>query len=220
MPDSNGPRPVPLVPLAMPMPMIASLRCARAPGAPESRRSRSPPARDRLAGGKVAAVELDGVARARLERRHVGHAARAGRGCAGGSRRGRGRSSRRPVEQPLHRERALRIAGAAHRHGRHLVGLDDRHVEAVGRQHVRSGQRGRRVVGQVDALRRIGALVVDQRAADAEEPPVGVEARSPGPSTGRAPGSRRGSARAGPRPISPARPSERAQAAATTTSSG
>ncbi len=82
---------------------------------------------------------------------------------------------RDPVEQPLHGEGAFRIAGAAHRHGGDLVGLDDAHVELIGRQDVGAGHAGRSVVGQVDALRGIGAFVVDHRAAHAEQPAVGVE---------------------------------------------
>ena len=110
-----------------------------------------------------------------LERRHVGHLL--------------GRNEIAPphlgaveiellgdaVEQPLHAEGGFRIASAAHRHGGHLVGLDHEHLELVGRQQVGAGQAGRRVVGQVDALRRIGALVVDHPAAHAEQAPVAVE---------------------------------------------
>ena len=131
--------------------------------------------RELLTGREVAAVERDAGARARLQRRGVGHLV--GRhqiaaphlGAVERKRVGDG------VEHALHRERALGIAGAAHRHGRDLVGLDHLHVELVGRQDVGTRQRRRRVERQVDALRRVGALVVDHAAAHAEQPAVVVE---------------------------------------------
>ena len=129
----------------------------------------------RLALGEVAAVVFYRRAGARLHRRRVGHGRRRDQIAppdlgpvetyAGGG----------DIEQPLDGERALRIAGAPDRHGRHLVGLDRDHSQRIARHLVGTRQGGRRVVGDVDALRRVGTLVVEQRAAHAEDRTLAVE---------------------------------------------
>ena len=131
--------------------------------------------RHALTAEKVAAVEGDRRAGAGLERRDIGHLLRRHEIAAPHLRAVEAELVRDAVEQALHRECAFRIAGAAHRHGGDLVGLGHAHVELIGRQHVGTGQRGRGVVRQVDALRRVGAFVVDHLAAHAEEAAVVVE---------------------------------------------
>ncbi len=76
--------------------------------------------------------------------------------------------ARQLVEQALHDERGLRIAGAAHRRDRCLVGDGDRDLHRECRHHVGAAQRRRRVVRQVHVLQRIGAEVVQQAPAQAE----------------------------------------------------
>ena len=93
--------------------------------------------------GKVAAVEGDRRAGARLERRDIGHFFRRHEVTAAHICAVEVKLVGDAVEQAFHREGAFRIAGAAHRHGGDLVGLDDTHVELKGRQHVGSGQRRR-----------------------------------------------------------------------------
>ena len=95
--------------------------------------------RNLLAFGKVAAVERDRRARARLQRRGVGNFL--GRHEIAAPHLGaiEIKFAGDPVEHALHRKCALRVAGAAHRHGRHLVGFDDLHRQVVGRQDVGAG---------------------------------------------------------------------------------
>ena len=135
---------------------------------------------DRVEGGalvarEIAAIERDRRAGAGLERKHIRHLFRRHEIAPANLGAIELKLVGDAVEQAFHREGAFRIAGAAHRHGGDLVGLDDTHVELKGRQHVGSGQRRRRVVGKVDALRRVGAFVVDQLAAHGEQAAVVVE---------------------------------------------
>src|ERR1019366_10417852 len=81
---------------------------------------------------------------------------------------------RYPVERALHSEGTLRIAGAAHRGGRYLIGRYRMDQHVVGGQHIRTGERRRRIVSDVDALRRIGALIVKQVTARAEQASVAI----------------------------------------------
>ena len=117
----------------------------------------------------VAAVEHDGESAARFELRAVGHLRRRNQVAAPHLGAVELELARHAVEQALHHEHALRMAGAAHRRHRHLVGEREPDVHAVGRQlvaerHVLGG-----VVRQVDTARRVGAVIVYQRAADAEQ---------------------------------------------------
>ncbi len=77
-----------------------------------------------------------------------------------------------PIEAALHCESALRIAGSAHRRGRDLVGRDCDDLQVVGRQHVGAGKGSGRIVRDVDALRGVGALVVDEASPYAEQASV------------------------------------------------
>ncbi len=131
--------------------------------------------RDPLVGREVAAVERDRRAGAGLERKHVRHSFRRHQVAAADLGAVEAELIGDAVEQALHREGGFRIAGAAHRHGGDLVGLDHAYVERIGRQQVGAREPGRRVVREVDALRRIGAFVVDHLSAHAEEPSVVVE---------------------------------------------
>ncbi len=82
----------------------------------------------RLAGRIVAAVVLHGGAGARLERLGVGHLL--GRDEIAAAQLGavEAELARHAIHHPLHREGGLRIAGAADRGDRRLVGGGDRHV--------------------------------------------------------------------------------------------
>ena len=124
---------------------------------------------------EVAAVERDRRPGARLERRHVRHLLRRHEVAPAHFGAIELELAGDAVEQALHREGAFRIAGAAHRHGGDLVGLDHQHLELVGGQDVGPGQRRGGIVGEVDPLRCIGALVVDEVAAHAEQPSRIVE---------------------------------------------
>ena len=121
-----------------------------------------------LAGRIVAAVILHVGAGARLQRFLVGHLFRRNEVAAAQLGAVEMELARQAVHQPLHREGRLRIAGAAHRGDRRLVGGRDRHLHGERRDHIGAGQRGGGVVGQVDVLQRIGAEIVQQAAANAE----------------------------------------------------
>jgi hypothetical protein len=133
--------------------------------------------RELLAAREIAAVHGDGGAGAGFQRRDIGNLL--GRHEVAPPHLGpvKLECARNGVEHALHRERALGIAGAAHRHGGDLVGLDHLRQQLVRRQHVRAGQGGRGVVWQVDARWGERALVVDHAAAHAEQPAVVIEGR-------------------------------------------
>ena len=131
--------------------------------------------RHALTAEKVAAVESHRRAGPGLERRDIGHLFRRHEIAASNFRAIEAEFVRDAVKQALHRKCAFRVAGAAHRHGGDLVGLGHAHVELIGREHVGAGKRGGCVVRQVDALRRVGAFVVDHLAAHAQEATVVVE---------------------------------------------
>ena len=122
-----------------------------------------------LAQRVVAAVEHDRRPGAVLERLLVGHLRRRHQIAPAHFRAVEAKLARHAVDQPLHGEAGLRIPGAAHRDGRHLVGLHHAHIELVCRDDVRPGYRCRRVVRAVDALRRVGALIVHQAPAHAAD---------------------------------------------------
>ena len=79
------------------------------------------------------------------------------------------------IHHALHREHGLRAAGAAHGRARGLVGVGDDEIEIVGRQHVGSGNGGRRDPRQHEAPGNVGAVVVHEAAAQAEQPRVLVD---------------------------------------------
>ena len=95
--------------------------------------------RGALVARKVAAIERDRRAGARLERKHIGHLFRRHEIAAADFGAVEVKLVGNAVEQPFHGEGAFRIARAAHRHGGDLVGLGDAHVEGKGRQHVGPG---------------------------------------------------------------------------------
>src|SRR5262249_27887616 len=82
---------------------------------------------------KIAAVERDAGARARPERGGVGHLVCWHEVPTPHVRAVDGKRIGDSVEHALHRECALGIAGAAHRHGGDLVGLNDLHIKFIGR---------------------------------------------------------------------------------------
>ena len=123
----------------------------------------------------VAAVVLHRRAGARLQRLGVGH-------LLGGDEIAPPhlgavelQLARDAVHHPLHRERGLRIAGAADRGHRRLVGGGDDHVHVQRRHDVGPAHHRRRVERDVDVLQREGADVVHQVAADAEHLGVGAD---------------------------------------------
>jgi hypothetical protein len=124
---------------------------------------------------KVAAVEGDRRSGPGLEGRDIRHLFRRHEIAAPNFRAIEAKLVRDAVEQAFHRKCTFGITGAAHRHGGDLVGLGHAHVELVGREHVGTGQRGGRIVRQVDALRRVGAFVVDHLSAHAQEATVAIE---------------------------------------------
>ena len=81
------------------------------------------------------------------------------------------------VEQPLHHEGALRAAGAAGRRAGRHIGQARMDVDAIGRQHIGADQIGAGIIGQRDPVGRGGAVIVIERAANAEQPAVAVERR-------------------------------------------
>ncbi len=84
-------------------------------------------------------------------------------------------ATRGAVHEALDREHTLRLAGAAHRRHRDLVGECELDVEPERRHLIAERQRRSRSVRHVDAARRIGAVLVDQRAANAADFAAGVE---------------------------------------------
>ena len=56
-----------------------------------------------------------------------------------------------------------------------LVGDREHDVEMIGGNHIGQGERRRRAIGNIDAARRIGAVVVDQPAAQAEDAGVAID---------------------------------------------
>ena len=129
----------------------------------------------RLAGRIIAAVVLHGGAGARLERLGVGHLL--GRDQVAPPQLGalQLQFARDAVHQTLHREGGLRIAGAAHRRHRGLVGGGDRDLHRQRRQQIGPAHHRGRVVGDVDVLERIGAELVNEPAAHAQELAAGVD---------------------------------------------
>ena len=129
----------------------------------------------RLTGGIVAAVILHGRAGARFQRLGVGHLL--GRDEVAPAQLGAvdTQLARHPVHHPLHRERRLRIAGAADRGDRRLVGGGDRDVHLQRRHDVGAAHHRGGIVRDVDVLQRVGADVVDQVAAHAQNLAVGVD---------------------------------------------
>ena len=81
---------------------------------------------------------------------------------------------RHPVEQSLHHERALRPPGTSCRRGGNEIGQTQRDIEAIVRQHVGTEQIGRRIIGQGDAIGRVSAMIVNQRAANAQQTAVRI----------------------------------------------
>src|SRR5262249_38117579 len=77
---------------------------------------------------KIAAIERDAGARARPERRGIGHLVCRHEVPTPHVRAVDGKRIGDRVEHAFHRECALGIARAAHRHGGDLVGLDDLHI--------------------------------------------------------------------------------------------
>ena len=122
-----------------------------------------------LAGRVVAAVEDHRHAGADLQRLLIGHFG--GRHKVAQPHLGAidTEFERNAINHPFDDKGRLGIAGAAHRNGRHLVGLRHKHIERIGRHLVRAGHRRRGVIRTVDALRRVGALIVDHATAQAED---------------------------------------------------
>ena len=79
---------------------------------------------------------------------------------------------RREVEQPLDDEHAVLPAGAAHRRHDRLVREDRRELALVVRDVVRTEQRALAVDRNRQAVRIVGARVVEEDVVDAEDAPV------------------------------------------------
>ena len=172
--DSKGPRPVPFRPMAMPIPRKRP--CARA------RRWRSAKSGviDRLETRRhhlriVAAVVHDGRPRTRRKPGVVGHLVRRDQIAAANLGAIELEFAGDAVERTLHREVRRRIAGAADRYGRDLVGLGDDDVKIETGQQIGPGQCRRGIGRQIGPARRIGALVVDHAPAHAEQPAFVIE---------------------------------------------
>ncbi len=127
----------------------------------------------RLAGRIVAAVVLHARTGARPERLGIGHLRRRNEIAAAHFGALQAQFARHPVHQAFHGEGRLRIAGAAHRRHRRLVGGGDRDVDRQRGKHVGPAHHRGGVVGNVDVLQRIGPEIMDQPAADAEQPGIG-----------------------------------------------
>ena len=89
-----------------------------------------------LAGRIIAAVEHDLDAAAGRQRRLARHLFRRNEIAAAHLGAIERELARDAVEQPLHGEDALRLAGAAHRRDRHLVGERELDVEPIGRHFI------------------------------------------------------------------------------------
>ena len=85
------------------------------------------------------------------------------------------------IHQPLDGERRLRIARAAHRRHRRLVGVRDHRLHGQRGDVIRTWNGRRGIVRQVDVLQRISALVVEQLAAHRENARVLVDRDLEGP---------------------------------------
>ena len=139
-----------------------------------------------LAGRIVAAVVFHRRAGARLQRLLVRHLARRNEIAPPHLGAVELHLARDQIEQPLHRERRLRIAGAAHRRHRRLVAHGDGDFDREPRHDVGPAHGRGRVVGDVRVLdacrRRCRARACRARRA----PWPRHRPRSPAPSTGRA----------------------------------
>ena len=139
-----------------------------------------------LAGRIVAAVVFHRRAGARLQRLLVRHLARRDEIAPPHLGAVELHLARDQIEQPLHRERRLRIAGAAHRRHRRLVAHGDGDFDREPRHDVGPAHGRRRVVGNVRVLdacrRRCRARACRARRA----PWRRHRPRSPASSTGRA----------------------------------
>jgi hypothetical protein len=153
---------------------IAAARAPR-PGAFGNASQPAAPAHLGLAGRIIAAVVFHGRAGARLERLLVRHLARRNEIAPPHLGAVELHLARDEIEQPLHGERRLRIAGAAHRRHRRLVAHGDGDVDRQPRHDVGAAHGRGRIVGDVRVLQRIGAGVVQQLAAHAEHLGVGID---------------------------------------------
>ena len=131
--------------------------------------------------GIVAAVVLHAGAGARLERLGVRHFPRRDEIAAANFGALEPELACQPVHQPLHGEGGLRIAGAAHRRHRGLVGGGDRDLHRQRGKHIGPAHHRRRVVGNVDVLQRVSAEIVQQAAADAQQPRLRIDRDVDGP---------------------------------------
>ena len=127
-----------------------------------------------LAARVVAAIQHDLDAAAGAHRRRVRHALGGDEVAAADLGTVETQFARGAVEQALHGEHALRLAGAADRGDRDLVGDGgaDRHAE--GRHHVGKRHGGDGALRHVDAAGGPGAVIVHQLAADAQNATVRV----------------------------------------------
>jgi len=145
----------------------ARLRARRA-AALENRPAAGARQRIALAPRIVAAVEDHVLAAARVQLRGVRHLLGGNQIAPAHLRAIEFELDRNPVEQPFHRERTLRMAGAAYRRDRHLVGQRDLHVHPIRRHLIlqRHGLGG--VVREIDAACGVRAVIVDDAAAHTE----------------------------------------------------
>ena len=125
--------------------------------------------------GIIAAVEQYWRAATGLQRLLVGHLLGPDEIAAADLGAVKAHLARHPVEQSFHGEGRLRVAGAAHRRHRHLVGQRQPYVHPERRDLVKQGERFGGILRDVDAARGVGAVIVDDRTADAEDARLGVD---------------------------------------------
>src|SRR4029077_672585 len=124
---------------------------------------------------KIAAVEGNRRAGARLERRDIWDLVRRHEIAPPHFGPIEVQLACNTVEYALHGKLRFGIAGAANRHGRDLVGLDHQHPQIESGQDIGPRYAGGGVVRQVKTLRRISALVVGELAAQTEDASFTVE---------------------------------------------
>ena len=128
-----------------------------------------------MRGDVVATVIGDRRPRARFQWLGIGHLFRRDEIAAADLGAVDAKLARHAVHQPLHGEGRLRIARATHRGGRHLVGEADRDGDIIGRHNIGARHGGRGIIGQVHGLQRIGTLIVNEAAANAQDETLRID---------------------------------------------
>ena len=82
---------------------------------------------------------------------------------------------RRLVEYAFHREHTLRPAGAAHRCGRTLVGMNNTQIDIHGRHHIRPRHGSDRDIGRDDAPGKISTIVMRHQQPHTTDACLGIQ---------------------------------------------